>query len=397
VMTVAHQLDRLGHDVALFADELGPLADELAEAGYDVVHGLEELPAACDAVLANDPVSAALLAERYRGVRLVYCLHGGELDVALPPLADGLISAIVAPSERFAAYARALALDVAVVRLTQPIDTDRFTTSAPPRQPPRTALLLGNYLNGDRRDALVEVWNEAGIDCVQVGHPTRAAFDVRGDLADADIVVAKGRAALEGMARLARKLRSGQPLGPAAVDGYLPRGIRRNTRDKRPAAARAVDLLLGRLAGAAVETELPIEVRDRVAPPPPVADLAHATIALVTEAGVVPKGNPDGIEAARATRWARYSIEGMERLRPGDYESIHGGYDNAWVNQDANRVLPVDALRTMERERMIGRLHPEYFVTCGSIGNPTEMRRMGREIAREISAAGVTAVILPAT
>jgi len=199
-MTVAHQLDRLGHDVALFADELGPLADELAEAGYDVVRGLEELPAACDAVLVNDGVSAGLLAERYRGVRLVYCIHGGELDVALPPLVDGLISAIVAPSERFAAYARALALDVPVVRLTQPIDTDRFTALAPPRQPPQTALLLSNYVNGPRRDALVEVWNEVGIDCVQVGHPPRLGFDVRGDLADADIVVAKGRAALEGMA-----------------------------------------------------------------------------------------------------------------------------------------------------------------------------------------------------
>lgn len=204
-------------------------------------------------------------------------------------------------------------------------------------------------------------------------------------------------AALEGMARLVHRLRSGDTLGPARTEGYLPRGIRRNTRTDRPAAARAVDLLLGRLGGAAVETELPIEVRDRVAPPPPVADLARATIALVTEAGVVPKGNPDGIEAARATRWARYSIRGMERLGPGDYESIHGGYDNAWVNQDANRVLPVDALRAMERERVIGRLHPEYFVTCGSIGNPTEMRRMGREIAREVAAAGVTAVILPAT
>lgn len=200
MVTVAHQLDRLGHDVTLFADELGPFADELAEAGYDVVRGPEELPAECDAVLANDRVSAGLLAERYRGVRLVYCIHGGEMDVALPPLADGCISAIVAPSERFAAYARALAVDVPVVRLTQPIDTDRFAMSAPPRQPPQTALLLGSYLHGGRRDALVEVWTEAGIDCVQVGHPTGAVFDVRADLASADIVVAKGRAALEGMA-----------------------------------------------------------------------------------------------------------------------------------------------------------------------------------------------------
>lgn len=203
--------------------------------------------------------------------------------------------------------------------------------------------------------------------------------------------------ALDRMAGLVRKLVSGEALGPAKMEGYLPRGIRRNTRQGRPAASRAVDLLLGKLADRAVDTELPIEVRDRVIPPSPVAAMDRATIALVTEAGVVPKGNPDGIQAARASRWARYSIEGMDRLRPGDYESIHGGYDNTWVNQDANRVLPVDALRALEREGVIGRLYPEYFVTCGSIGNPTEMRRMGREIAREVAAAGVTAVVLPAT
>lgn len=203
--------------------------------------------------------------------------------------------------------------------------------------------------------------------------------------------------ALDGMARLAWKLIAGESLGPAKAEGYLPRGIRRNARLQRPAAARAVDLLLEKLAGRPIDTELPIEVRDQVSPPLPLSDLTAATIALVTEAGVVPRGNPHGIEAARATRWARYSIEGMDGLRAGDYESIHGGYDNSWVHQDPNRVLPVDALRALEREGGIGRLHPEYFATCGSIGNPTEMRRIGREIAREVAAAGVSGVILPAT
>lgn len=203
--------------------------------------------------------------------------------------------------------------------------------------------------------------------------------------------------ALERMAGLTRRLVARAPVGPAKAEGYLPRGIRRNTRVPRPAAARAVELLLDKLAGRPLETELPIEVRDPVAPPPPLTGIGAATIALVTEAGVVPRGNPHGIEAARATRWARYSIDGMDRLRAGDYESVHGGYDNSWVHEDPNRVLPVDALRALEREGAIGRLYPAYFVTCGSIGNPSEMRRIGREIAREVAAAGVSAVILPAT
>ena len=200
-LTVARALDRLGHDVTLFADELGPLAEQAVEGGFDVAPGLAELPMVCDAILANDAITAGLLAERYPGTRLVYCIHSSLFEVQRPPLAPGLVDAIVAPSERFAAHGRALALNVPVVRLAQPIDTERFAPSDALRFPPRRALLLGNYLDGRRRDALVETWTAAGIDCVQVGGAQdRVAFDVRSEIAAADIVVAKARAALEGMA-----------------------------------------------------------------------------------------------------------------------------------------------------------------------------------------------------
>ena len=61
-------------------------------------------------------------------------------------------------------------------------------------------MLLGNYLQGPRRDLLVETWSAAGVECViagNLGEPTLAPESV---LADADIVVAKGRAAVEAMA-----------------------------------------------------------------------------------------------------------------------------------------------------------------------------------------------------
>lgn len=199
-LTVARELERLGHEATLFADELGPLADRAADGGFDVVRDSSELPTACRAVLANDAISAGLLAERYPDARLVYCVHNTRHEMQQPPLAPGLIDAIVAPSERFEAHARALALDVPIIRLTQPIDTERFALSQPPRSPPRRALLLGNYLDGRRRDALVETWTAAGVDCLQVGIADRVVFDVRPHIAEADIVVGKARAALEGMA-----------------------------------------------------------------------------------------------------------------------------------------------------------------------------------------------------
>lgn len=95
---------------------------------------------------------------------------------------------------------RALATDVPVVRLAQPIDIQRFAPSQAPRRTPRKALLLSHYLDGDRRQALVDAWTSGGVECVQVGAKTDLAFDVRDEISDADIVVGKGRAALEGMA-----------------------------------------------------------------------------------------------------------------------------------------------------------------------------------------------------
>jgi glycine reductase len=203
--------------------------------------------------------------------------------------------------------------------------------------------------------------------------------------------------ALPLMARLALKLVRQQPIGTAKEEGYIPRGIRRNVRKEKGAEVRAINSLMAKMAGNPFETELSVEMYDSVAAPEPVKDLTTARIALVTECGLVPTGNPDHIEAARATRWACYSIAGMSRLEPGKYESVHGGYDNTWVNADPNRNVPVDALRALESEGKIGQLYDEFLVTCGSVGNVGVMRRIGREMAEILKKERIDGVIVPST
>lgn len=199
-LTVARELQRRGHEVVLFADSFGPYADWVGELGVAIARGIDMLPPACDAILANDAITARLLAVRYPDTRLVYCIHGTIFEIQQPPVEPGLIDAIVAPSERFAAFARSFAIDVPVVRLRQPIDTEWFVPSVPPRRPPIRALLLSNALiEGPRRDALLETWTSHRIQVVQVGHGDRV-FDVRPAIADSDIVIGRGRAAMEGMA-----------------------------------------------------------------------------------------------------------------------------------------------------------------------------------------------------
>lgn len=204
-------------------------------------------------------------------------------------------------------------------------------------------------------------------------------------------------AALERMAALALKLGRGEAIGPAAVEGYFARGVRKNVRLDRPAGERAVEMLLAKLGGRPYRTEIALDAPQPVAPPPAVPDLSKALVAVVTESGLVPYGNPDKLETYCATKWLKYPLAGVERLERGKWEAWHGGYDNARNNEDPHRALPLDALRRLERDGVIGRLHDYYYVTTGNMGKIKTMEKLGREIADELKGAGVQAVVLTAT
>src|SRR5262249_47837572 len=113
------------------------------------------------------------------------------------------------------------------------------------------------------------------------------------------------RNALESLAGFAVRLATGDPIGSAATEGYIPRGRRLNVFESRTGAERVVDLLTAKLRGDAWVSEIPVPVGDSH-PAPPLRDLKTAKIALITEGGIVPRGNPDRIESRRATMWRKY-------------------------------------------------------------------------------------------
>jgi len=138
-------------------------------------------------------------------------------------------------------------------------------------------------------------------------------------------------------------------------------------------------------------------VFDRVPPAPPVADMSKAVLALVTSGGIVPRGNPDHIESASASKVGEYSLEGLDALSAESHQTVHGGYDPTYANQDPNRVLPLDVVRVLEREGKIGRLHGSYFATVGNATSVERARGFGAEIAAKLVNVGVQAVILTST
>lgn len=203
--------------------------------------------------------------------------------------------------------------------------------------------------------------------------------------------------ALPKVAAFALKLGHGVEIGPADEEGYFPRGVRRNLRLEQEAGERAVEMLLAKLGGRPYRTELPIESFSAVPPAPPVGDLSQALVALVTESGLVPLGNPDRLETWNASKWFKYSIAGLEALERGKYQAFHGGCDTAGTNDDPDRAVPLDAARQLEKEGVVGRLYDSYYVTTGNMANINTMARIGAEIAQDMKAQGIQAAILTAT
>jgi glycine reductase len=203
--------------------------------------------------------------------------------------------------------------------------------------------------------------------------------------------------ALQIMARLALKLASGTALGAPAAEGYVPTGRRLFEVAARPAAERAVEMLLRKVRGEPYTTEWPVPRYNRVPAAPPLREPGQATIALITTGGLVPRGNPDRLESGYATKWLRYSIAGVGALSPEQWQSVHGGFNTTRINEDPHRVLPLDVARELEREGAIGRLHHEFFTTTGNTSVIPTIRRFAQEMGRELKLAGVDGVILTST
>lgn len=205
------------------------------------------------------------------------------------------------------------------------------------------------------------------------------------------------KAAAPKMAALALKLAKGEEIGSPAEEGYIPRGVRKNVFTDMIGAKRAVDMLVKKINGQEFVTEYPMPEFDHVAPNPAVKDMSKAKIALVTSGGIVPKGNPDHIESSSASKYGKYDIEGVMDLTPDTFETAHGGYDPVYANEDADRVLPVDVLRDMEKEGKIGELYRYYYTTVGNGTAVANAKKFAEGISKDLLADGVDAVILTST
>jgi glycine reductase len=247
---------------------------------------------------------------------------------------------------------------------------------------------------------------ELEIPCVTAMHEENPAVGSYRDFAHPRIFclptseTAAGMAdALKALAKFVSRLASGEAIGPALDEGYIPRGIRRLEKTDRTGADRAIDMLLKKIHNEPFVSEVPMEAWDDIAPAPALSAVKDRNIAVITTSGVVPWGNPDRFKTYRNTQWRKYNIAELKELEPGKWEAVHGGYNVAYMNKNPHYGVPLDALRTLEAEGVIGagKLYPAYYVIPGNQGSPAVMRRIGQEIAADLKKDNVEGVLFVAT
>jgi len=201
---------------------------------------------------------------------------------------------------------------------------------------------------------------------------------------------------LHNMARLALKLLSEQKerrlvawedLPKPEEYNYFSRNLLRNEYCEKSIAQRAVEKLVAKLQGQPFETEVHPEFFERVPPPPPVKDLSKCEIALISDGGLVPKGNPDRLATRSNLKWGSYEFEALFQ----DYELSHTGYFNDHVLERPDRLVPLDVMRDLVKEGKIGKVHDTFFSTSGNCTVSKRCGEMGAEIAAEIKKRGTIA------
>jgi hypothetical protein len=217
VLTVGEQLERLGHEVTLYASRSGHAAEVAAARGLRVASSPARLPTACDGVLVQDAATAYELTGRYQDAPRIYVAHSSEAVRQCPPQLPGAVSSLVVMNDRMSRFCDSLGYTPATVRLRQPVDLERFGRVRAGGPRPRRAVVFGNQFGGLLYDRIREGCERLGLEVGLLGRHGTITDDPALELARADVVIGIGRCAVEGMA----SQRAVYVCGVVGTDGWI--------------------------------------------------------------------------------------------------------------------------------------------------------------------------------
>ncbi|MEN6411309.1 MAG: glycine/betaine/sarcosine/D-proline family reductase selenoprotein B [Veillonellales bacterium] len=192
------------------------------------------------------------------------------------------------------------------------------------------------------------------------------------------------RKVLGEVAVFAKRLIVGDNIGDGKAEHYHGSGPAVPIDYSIPGATRGINMLLDKYYGKPFKTEVIMPNHEEIPIPVLKKPLAECKIGLVTDGGLVPFGNPDNQVPTNSKAFKRYSIEGMDALNPKDWEVSHQGYNNAFVLQDPNRLVPVDAMRKLVKEGVVGALDDVIYSTAGVMTPMDKCKKFGEGIAQAL-------------
>jgi len=119
--------------------------------------------------------------------------------------------------------------------------------------------------------------------------------------------------------------------------------------------------------------------------------LSKCTVVLVSTGGVhLHRDGPFNLNSDSTFRII------PKNAQPADLAISHQAYDRTDALKDINLVFPIERLRELEAERVIGRL-AEHHYGFGLMGSARRLMPSIKEVARRISRSGVDlALLVPA-
>ena len=198
------------------------------------------------------------------------------------------------------------------------------------------------------------------------------------------------------MAEFAFKLYDGTLERDPEKEDFYERGWMVLKKYEDMVSKRAVDMLLDKLAGRPFKTEIPMPHDEKVEAPSPVGDLTQATVVLITDGALCPQGNPDGMRTGTSVTFNVYSTQGTPSLTKEEYTCVHGGFDTSYVLADPNRLVPLDAMRTLVGEGFV-KMHEAFLSTSGLTTPVTNSINIAKGMIDYVRNHNIDAAILTST
>jgi len=206
----------------------------------------------------------------------------------------------------------------------------------------------------------------------------------------------KMTATVDRMVEFGYKLLDGTLEFDPEKEGFFERGWMVVKKHEDMASKRAVDMLLKKISGEKFKTEIPMPKSDKVDSPPPLSSLSDKVVMLATDGALCPQGNPDGMRVGDSVVFNKYSVTGKDSLTKEEYTCVHGGFDTTFVLEDPNRLVPLDAMRELEKEG-VTKFHNSFLSTSGLVTGIVASTKMGQEMAEYVKDHNIDAVILTST